>query len=105
VLETVPKLCDEGETFRGRQANNLVGSKQFHVSSLREKGSGGQECTPVGNYRVTVDMTATMIIPAKRVSTLFRQIISPDLFISCQVGASPSKNLALTRYPDLKCEE
>lgn len=42
MFETVPKLRDERQPFRGRQTNYLVRSEQFHASQRTENTGGRQ---------------------------------------------------------------
>jgi hypothetical protein len=42
MFETIPKLRDERQTFRGRQTNDLIKSEQFHAFQPTKNRSGGQ---------------------------------------------------------------
>jgi hypothetical protein len=42
MFEAIPKLCDERQTFRGRQTNDLIGSEQFHAFQPTKNRAWGQ---------------------------------------------------------------
>ena len=42
MFQTVPKLRDQRQTFRGRQTNDLISSEQFHAFQPTKKRTAGQ---------------------------------------------------------------